>query len=370
METWALELGFTGMIFISGQPKEIVAFISLKTIWMEKIIGIDISKVTLDMYVYDTQNYYQLENTESVIKDFLRWFIDYTVFYESTGVYGSKLMKACNEWKMTHFMIENQLMQRMWQSLWDRNKTDKIDAQQIAEVGKLLLDISQRKNMKQKIILPNSEIINQLNSMLSCVKSLRQQIIKMKQLIDKLKNDIYSPNGMQEFYEKQMKQYEEKISEVYNEIEQQLWGLWYKKRLENLCTIPWINKKVWIDILILFMNLEAKGFHPKDTSKLKAYIGIDPIKTQSWTSINKCKISKKGNKFVRQSLYLSWICRYSLMKFEKYKNTDLWKFFLRMQNNFSSDTKKCWKKVATAMTKKLILTAWWIFRSNLAYDRR
>jgi transposase len=88
--------------------------------------------------------------------------------------------------------------------------------------------------------------------------------------------------------------------------------------------------------MLFFIDLIEKGFTSDDKNKVVAYAGLNPLQQQSGTSLNKTSLSKKGRSNVRKILYMPMMQRYKLITKEKYQNTNLGKFFVRMRTKFES----------------------------------
>ena len=222
---------------------------------------------------------------------------------------------------------------------------------------------------KLKLILPCNNDIHILNNYISLIHSFRNHISRFKQWIDRIKSDVYLWTKELKFYEKNIKEFESEIDKLYLKAEEKIKSLWYINSLDNLSSIPTISRSLSIELLILFINLKSKWIESNDRSKLKAYVWIDPTEKRSWTALNRVSISRRWKKHIRVLLYMSWMKWYQLINYDKYAKTDLWNFFVRMRNKFSADTtNKRWKSIITAMSKKILLTAWWIFWNETKYN--
>ena len=153
-------------------------------------------------------------------------------------------------------------------------------------------------------------------------------------------------------------------------LQESLREMWYGEVLENIGTIPTISAKFWAELLAFFIRVTGKWICKEDRSKLKAFVEIDPNEKSSWTSLNKVHISRKWNKTMRCLFFMAGMKWYQLIKYDKYRNTDLDEFFIRMRDKFTIEWSKHWKRVIMAMSKKLLLVAWWIFWKNEPYDWR
>jgi hypothetical protein len=180
---------------------------------------------------------------------------------------------------------------------------------------------------------------------------------------------VYSDKAMIPFHERQLHEIQEQIAWELWKIEKRLVELWYKEKLENLETIPWIGAVVKIHLVLFFVDLLDKGFTAEDKNKVVAYAWLNPLQQQSGTSLNRTTLSKRWRTTVRQVLYMPMLQRYQLITKDKYQNTNLGKFFIRMRTKFESWDTKRWRSVVTAMMKKTLLIAWSIFCNDTQYNR-
>lgn len=336
------------------------------------IIGIDVSKLSLDICIKDSDGLHtsKIANTYKEVIEFIRKYKKYVVFYEATGIYSNKLSKACNDLGITHYQLNPFVMCKIYESLWDRNKTDKIDAAKIAQAGKMLLDMYNNNESTMKLIFPSSNEISKSNHYVSVINSVRNQISRYKQVLEKLREDIYTDKKVIKFYEKQLETFQDEQDTLYQKLQDLFIERWCGDKLKNIGTIPSINIKFWAELLAFFVNLVSKWIQKEDRSKVKAFVGIDPNEKSSGTSLHKVHISRRGNKNMRCMFFMAGMKRYQLVNYDKYKDTDLWVFFLRMKEKFTVEGSKHGKRVIMAMAKKLLMVAWWIFWSNTPYDWR
>ena len=337
------------------------------------IIGIDVSKLSLDICIKDSKGDLRnskIANTYRECTELLKKFKHSTVFYEATGIYSSTLSKACNDLWIIHYQLNPFVMCRLYESLWDRNKTDKIDAWKIAQAGKLLLDMYHNDESSMKLILPSNNEVSKSSYYVSVINSIRNQISRYKQVLERLREDIYTDKKIIKFYEKQLKIFQDEQKLLYEKLQNIFNEGWYEEKLKNIGSIPSINTKFWSELLAFFMCLVSKWIKKEDRSKLKAFVGIDPNEKSSGTSLHKVHISRRGNKNMRCMFFMAGMKWYQLVNYDKYRNTDLWVFFLRMKEKFTVEGSKHGKRVIMAMAKKLLMVAWWIFWSDTPYDWR
>lgn len=334
---------------------------------MSYTIWIDVSKNSLQIFDSHRWKSYSILNHYQEILQHFSSFSNYTFFYEATWKEDNQLNKALNDLSFKQYKINPDKIHFMSKYLSDRNKTDIIDAQKIAQIGDLLLSYWEINN-NVNIVNVNSNNVNKLCSIMSQIRSLKKHIKKFKQNITNIDNDVYADKSINQFYKEQIQLFTDKVDWLYKSLKQYIVEFWFKQHLNNLLTIPSIWEKVWLELLIFFIELQWKGFKKSDRNKLKAYVWIDPLQNQSWKINKKVKISKRGKKFIRSILYLPSLWWYNLSKKDKYKDINLAKFFVRINNKFKSENEKYGKAVTTAMSKKLLLTAWWIFWNNTEYQ--
>ena len=336
------------------------------------MIWIDVSKLSLDICIKDDDGLKseKITNTYNNIIKFMRKYKNYVVFYETTGIYSNKLSKACNDLKVIHYQVNPFVMCKIYEWFWDRNKTDKIDAKKILQAWELLLNMYESWDTKFKLIYPSNNKISEMNHYVSVIHSLRNQVSRFKQLLEKLDQDIYTDKKVIKFYKKQLKTFQDQQANMLELLQESLREMWYGEVMENIWTIPTISTKFWAELLAFFIKLTSKWIRKEDRSKLKAFVWIDPNEKSSWTSLNKVHISRKWSKTMRCLFFMAGMKWYQLIEYDKYKNTDLGEFFIRMRDKFTVKWSKHWKRVIMAMSKKLLLVAWWIFRKNEPYDWR
>lgn len=326
-------------------------------------IGIDVSKLSLDIFIKDSNKSKKIKNEYETIIEMMNKMWECRVFYEATGVYSQTLCKALNDLKIEQYQLHPTNVHLLAKWLWERNKNDKIDAQRIAEIGGILYE-----SWIDKLIQPNGNNVNLIQSDLSRIFSLKQMRVKLLQKIDKEKNDPYTNELMMDFYKSEVIKHDEMIKIIYKQIKALLEKEWLEGKLKNLESVPWINENVGMDLIGFFLKLKEKWIKKDEIAKVKAYSWLDCSQQQSWTCLNKAGISKRWNSKIRKSLYMASVGRYQMIKYNKYIETQLWKFFLRMREKFESKASKRWKSVMCAMGKKLLVTSWAIFWNDTKYN--
>lgn len=345
---------------------DVYKLLSLTIIIMyDTIIGIDVWCETLSLYCTHTQQSDEIKNTPDCVRKYLQKYsgMNILVLYEATWVYSNTILKVCNDLWLQHYQLHPTQFAQVCKWLWKKNKTDVLDAKAIATFWLLMLETM------GTLTKPSTDETRELLGYLSSINSLRKGEQRHINLLHKLEKDVYSDKAMIPFHERQLHEIQEQIAWELWKIEKRLVELWYKEKLENLETIPWIGAVVKIHLVLFFVDLLDKGFTAEDKNKVVAYAWLNPLQQQSGTSLNRTTLSKRWRTTVRQVLYMPMLQRYQLITKDKYQNTNLGKFFIRMRTKFESWDTKRWRSVVTAMMKKTLLIAWSIFCNDTQYNR-
>ena len=261
---------------------------------MEKYIGIDISKATLDLY--DGDKSYKVGNNRegfTFIRKLAKDKKDLVLIFEPTGVYAHALISYCEQQCIRAVIVGSKEARDYARSIKQRSKTDKIDAKvlyryqtqvdpstiTIPTIDTCMIRITQRRNVYDKY----QHTITQLRNLIEAthkedkalIRSLQKQITSLQQSADTLLKEI------------------ENLL-VKNESNQ--------TALENLQTIPGIGRKSAIALLLEFMRYP----HAK-SNEMVALMGLDPVLRDSGVFKGKSRISKQGGKHLRQKLYMATI---------------------------------------------------------------
>jgi transposase len=261
---------------------------------MEKYIGIDISKATLDLY--DGDKSYKVGNNRegfTFIRKLAKDKKDLVLIFEPTGVYAHALISYCEQQCIRAVIVGSKEARDYARSIKQRSKTDKIDAKvlyryqtqvdpstiTIPTLDSRMIRITQRRNVYDKY----QHTITQLRNLIEAthkedkalIRSLQKQIASLQQSADTLLKEI------------------ENLL-VKNESNQ--------TALENLQTIPGIGRKSAIALLLEFMRYP----HAK-SNEMVALMGLDPVLRDSGVFKGKSRISKQGGKHLRQKLYMATI---------------------------------------------------------------
>jgi len=215
--------------------------------------------------------------------------IGYTM--EATGVYYEGLayfLKSKSE--TVHVVLPNK-SKKFAESLGLRSKTDKIDAKMLARMG------VERKLLQWN---PCSDLFRSLRFLTRERQSLIQDRTKAKNQLHALKHSNKPQSKTTNRLKNKIDFYNEQIEQVEQDIEQLIESdEVLSKKAERVLTIPGIRITTLAPIIA-----ETNGFSViQNIKQLTSYAGYDIRIRESgkWKGHN--KISKKGNSYIRATLF-------------------------------------------------------------------
>lgn len=266
-------------------------------------IGIDIAKSKFDVCVFNgnyancvynsyTNNldgFYELfcllESVNNL--DSIR------IGFEATSTYMNNLQKYLDNHKIKYILINPMRLKHFIKYKHSNNKTDKMDSYYISDFISNLPDTSFNSsfNKTRTLYRSYSAYINLIVKTETHIKALKDSVLNDDFISDTLKTEILS---FDENLRKTKKKALNELLEVsrismpeYDFIKSDLIGVGDKTLLAVLPFIYDISEKYTI-------------------KQLQNYIGLNPVFTDSGTSVHKAqRISKQGNKEARKMLYMS-----------------------------------------------------------------
>jgi transposase len=270
---------------------------------LKSCVGIDISKDSFEVCIK------QLKEERSVIKASRSFQNDYQGFekllswtlskvsnpifvMETTGVYHEEL---------THFLYSNEQkvavvlankMNHFAKSLNMKTKTDKADAQMIAQYG-LERQLEWWKPMMQQM--------KNLRDLCRERLSLKKDLVRCKCQVHALKHAHSTLEVVLQLKEQQIEFLDKSVQVIENEIirltEE---DKEFNQRVKNVETIKGVRLLTIITVLC-----ETNGFSQfNNIRQVVSYAGLDIAERQSGLFKGKTRISKKGNARIRECLYM------------------------------------------------------------------
>lgn len=323
-------------------------------------IGIDISKSTFTACLCQQSDDGKL--TFSKVLDFsndskgfnqlLRWTKGLIVsdselvfIMEATGVYYENLAHHLHKInKRVHVVLPN-TSKHYFSSLNVKTKTDAVDARILSQFG---------VERVHKLWSPPPSTLLQLRNLTRYYVQLQEQ----KTALGNIKHSKDCSHDIQIFITKSNKKL---INEIDKEIERCLKEIKktieedkvLKERLKKVLTIKGVGL-----ITVATILAETMGFEQFHSSKqLVSYSGYDVVQRESGTSIKgKTRISKKGNRYIRNALYFPAMvaCRYN----ETLKET-----YIRINKN-----SKASKMIGhVAIQRKLLVLIYTLWKNNTEF---
>lgn len=311
--------------------------------YMKYYIGIDISKLSID--VYDGKKSYKFENNESGFKSLISLAKDIknTIFiFEPTGIYSYPLTEFCSKKSIQVVMVGPKISRNFARSLKVRSKTDKIDAKILYKYQcQVEPNIAKVPNINHDGI----KIQEMLNSYEAILKS-KQRFKNQVESISKTNKDLLCTLN------KLIVNLEKESLKLFNKIEILiLKNASIKKKYESMITIPSVGQKSALYLISFFLKYPLAN-----AKEITALIGLDPVLKDSGIFKGKQKISKHGGEQLRSFLFLPTL--------SAIQHNDRIKIFYK---RLTSNAKPKKLSVMAAM-RKLVLMAFSIYKSEENYQ--
>ena len=268
----------------------------------KQIVGIDVSKHTLDICIKPAGMTFQITNDVKGFKDFsnkLGFDTDTLVVMEHTGHYSLKLERFLTGRGINYCKIPALQIKRSLGVI--RGKDDKVDAVRIAEYGWLRKDqlvawglLAENLVELRSLLSLRTKLVKDRSGYICRQKELKNaEVGSSSGVLNKCHNQIIKALSVQ------IKIMETQIQEVIKK-DQQL-----KKTQELICSIKGVGKIIAAHMIATTENF--KKFI--DARKFNCYAGLAPFKHESGSSIkSRSRISHLANKEIKTLLNLAAFC--------------------------------------------------------------
>lgn len=259
------------------------------------VIGIDVSKLTIDTYVKLAQVHAKFSNDIKGFRQLVKWIKKHTdcqieellICFETTGMYSLQLASFLSQINID-FVMENPIQIKRSMGMV-RGKDDHVDSQRIAEYAYM------RKENLKHTKLPSEELIKLQNLL-----AMRERMVRQKAgyqvslgeykrvLVQQQKKDLFLLlNNMISALKKQIL----KADKILIEIIQS------NKKLMNTYTLLTSIKGIGVILAANIMVTTICFTKFNDSRKYACYCGTAPFKYSSGTSIKgRTKVSQMANK--------------------------------------------------------------------------
>lgn len=268
-----------------------------------------------------------------------------TVVMEATGVYYERLAFALHELGyQLHVLLPNRVKHYM-KFLNLKSKTDKLEAQALAQLGlhqalpkwqpasAQMYRLKRLSRERNSLLEEKTMVANRVHAEQACQWPDKTSVKRQHQRLRLL--------------DKQIKQVEEQMQQCAAQ-DQEL-----QQQVDNICRIKGV---AWLTVLTLIA--ETNGFaNVEHKSQLVSYAGYDVVERQSGSTLKgKTRISKQGNKHIRNALH------FPALNVVKYHAE-----FKALQQRIYERTRVKMKGYV-AVQRKLLVLIYTLYKNKQAYD--
>lgn len=269
----------------------------------EIFIGVDVSKLTLDVSVHGSKNHLRISNNSEGFKKLLSWFRSLKITLEEcwfvleyTGGYEYRLVQFCVAKQITFTRIPGLQIKK---SLgMQRGKNDKIDSKRIAEYGYEKRERLQQSKACNPGITRLKQLLTQRSGFVNDKKAHEHRMKELLAMMEFKANDpiIKHYKKAVEFALKMIEKTEAEIKKVI------ISDAAMSRNFALITSIPGIgNVNGWMTIAYT-ENFESFA----DGRTYGAYIGVVPYEHSSGTSIRgKSRVSQMANKPLKADLSMA-----------------------------------------------------------------
>jgi transposase len=269
----------------------------------EKLIGVDVSKETLDIAIASTRDYLRIANSATGFKQLQAWLkqLQFNIgecwfVLEYTGGYEYRLIQFLQSKGIRFSCVPGLEIKKS--SGMQRGKNDRIDARRIAQYGYEKKDRLRPHRACSASVTRLRQFLTQRSSYVKLRKSQEHRLKELQAMMDLKTGDELVKHYRQSitFAEKMIAKTETCIKElVANDAAME-------RNFKLITSIPGIgNINGWITIAYTD-NFERFS----DARKYGAYCGVVPYEHQSGKSIKgKSRISHMANKLIKAELSMA-----------------------------------------------------------------
>lgn len=270
-------------------------------------VGIDVSKLTLDVFILNVKVHKRFKNEPSGFKLLEQWILkqtglplpDLLVCFEHTGLYSLSLAHFLEEKQAPFAMVPALEIKRSMGIT--RGKNDLIDSKRIAEFACRFLDKIRLTTLPSKDISKIQSILNLRDRM---ARNLAGYIVSKNEI-----RRVFPPDELPQMFscydsmivslKQEIKLLEKSIREILRS-NKELWATF-----ELVTSIKGIGLIVASHLIVYTCNFTRFD----NWRKFACYSGTAPFEYQSGTSVRgKTQVSQIANQQMKRLLHLAAIC--------------------------------------------------------------
>lgn len=268
----------------------------------KEIIGVDISKKTIDVCIHSIQNLKQFKNSTKGMQVLFTWLKSYKVDFQSTlfvfehtGMYSHQITETLNNKNLHYYRASGLEIKRSMGIT--RGKDDIVDAKRIALFGHRLKDeVKPTKITKHQI--------HRLKSLMNLKKKLIKQRASFKGVV-KEQRSVYKIKDFKSVFDvqdKMIRYLSKQIESIEIEIRKTIKN---DRELNNnyklITGIKGIGPEMAATVIIYTHNFAKFD----NWRKFASYCGIAPFPYKSGTSIKgRNKVSHLANKKIKSLVHM------------------------------------------------------------------
>lgn len=325
---------------------------------VKECVGIDVSKDFLECCLGSSlENQKQaygkvkkFKNSPEGFRELLKWVRaqqaagDVLYVMEATGVYYENLAYWLHENGLKISVVLPNKVNHFAKSHNVKTKTDGVDAKVLARLG--------LERGLDKWHVP-SKAMREIKLLAREYRDLKEKTTAAKNQLHAKKSGYQCPPSIEKRLKKQIRMLENQILEV----EAELRVLVMKDnaladQVERLETIPGVS---FMTVVCVLGETNAFAL-VRNAKQLASYCGLDVRHNQSGTKEGKTKISKKGNRYIRNALYMPALCA-------TMHNPHLKIFYNRL-----NQTKTVKKIAVTAVARKLLILIYTLWKNETEFN--
>jgi len=253
-------------------------------------VGVDVGKANLDIALHPSGQLYTIPNTEAHIRRFVRILKNYEierVVVEATGRYEHALVQACNQAGLPIIVVNPISVRRYAQAIGVLAKTDRIDAQVIAQYAATL-----KPEFKP--------IPNKTSQKIKDLLVRRSQLLEMSTM-EKNRLQIL-PKSLHRSIKSMLRMLQNQIETVTRQIEQEVTKVdQWRTKMEIMTSVPGVGK-----VLAYTFLSELPELGSLNRKEIAALVGVAPINRDSGKLNGKRRI-RGGRHRVRTVMFMAML---------------------------------------------------------------
>lgn len=269
----------------------------------KEVLGIDISKLTIDVYLHVNQSHELFNNNPAEFRKLISWLKkekinikDLLVCFEHTGMYSFELANFLTI-KNIDYVMESAIQIKRSMGIV-RGKNDKIDAQRIA-------DYAYRRRDKLEFSVLPSKMISKIQKLLSLRETMVKHRSSYKVTIQE-NSRILVKSEYKCFFEAQNKLVKSLTTQICKVEEQIKLIITSDLKLENTYNLITSISGVGFIVAAYFISTTSCFTKFKNGRKYACYCGTAPFEYSSGTSIHfKTRVNPMANKKMKSLLNMS-----------------------------------------------------------------